>query len=81
MPAPRRIDEFLALAYWSEQKLPTIVVRLFNTVGPRQTGRYGMVIPTFVEQALAEPPLTVYGDGTQSRCFGHVGDVVGALSG
>ncbi|PWT93007.1 MAG: nucleoside-diphosphate sugar epimerase, partial [Blastocatellia bacterium] len=58
---------------------PTIVVRLFNTVGPRQTGQYGMVIPTFVKQALAGRPITVYGDGTQSRCFGYVGDVVGAL--
>ncbi|HKE58281.1 MAG TPA: GDP-mannose 4,6-dehydratase, partial [Pyrinomonadaceae bacterium] len=71
--------EFLALAYWREKKLPTIVVRLFNTVGPRQTGQYGMVIPTFVKQALAGRPITVYGDGKQSRCFGYVGDVVGAL--
>lgn len=75
----KAIDEFLALAYWREKKLPTIVVRLFNTVGPRQTGQYGMVIPTFVKQALAGRPITVYGDGTQSRCFGYVGDVVGAL--
>jgi UDP-glucose 4-epimerase len=75
----KAIDEFLALAYWREKKLPTIVVRLFNTVGPRQTGQYGMVIPTFVRQALAGRPITVYGDGTQSRCFGYVGDVVGAL--
>jgi UDP-glucose 4-epimerase len=75
----KAIDEFLALAYWRERKLPTIVVRLFNTVGPRQTGQYGMVIPTFVRQALAGRPLTVYGDGKQTRCFGYVGDVVGAL--
>jgi nucleoside-diphosphate-sugar epimerase len=75
----KAIDEFLALAYWREKKLPTIVVRLFNTVGPRQTGQYGMVIPTFVKQALSERPITVYGDGKQSRCFCHVGDVVGAL--
>ena len=75
----KAIDEFLALAYWREKKLPTIVVRLFNTVGPRQTGQYGMVIPTFVKQALANRPITVYGDGKQSRCFCYVGDVVGAL--
>lgn len=75
----KAIDEFLALAYWREKKLPTIVVRLFNTVGPRQTGQYGMVIPTFVKQALSGRPITVYGDGNQSRCFGYVGDVVGAL--
>jgi len=75
----KAIDEFLALAYWREKKLPTIVVRLFNTVGPRQTGQYGMVIPTFVKQALSERPITVFGDGKQSRCFCYVGDVVGAL--
>jgi len=75
----KAIDEFLALAYWREKKLPTTVVRLFNTVGPRQTGRYGMVIPTFVKQSLAGRPLTVYGNGNQTRCFGYVGDVVGAL--
>jgi UDP-glucose 4-epimerase len=75
----KAIDEFLALAYWREKKLPTIVVRLFNTVGPRQTGQYGMVIPTFVKQALAGRPITVYGDGLQTRCFGYVGDIVGAL--
>jgi UDP-glucose 4-epimerase len=75
----KAIDEFLALAYWREKKLPTIVVRLFNTVGPRQTGQYGMVIPTFVRQALAGRPITVYGNGKQTRCFGYVGDVVGAL--
>jgi UDP-glucose 4-epimerase len=73
------IDEFLALAYWKEKKLPVIVVRLFNTVGPRQTGQYGMVLPTFVRQALAGHPLTVFGDGAQSRSFTYVGDVVGAL--
>src|SRR4051812_6197863 len=75
----KAIDEFLALAYWREKKLPAVVVRLFNTVGPRQTGQYGMVIPTFVKQALAGRPLTVHGDGTQTRCFGYVGDVVKAL--
>ena len=75
----KAIDEFLALAYWREKKLPTIIVRLFNTVGPRQTGQYGMVIPTFVRQALAGRPVTVYGTGEQTRCFGYVGDVVGAL--
>jgi UDP-glucose 4-epimerase len=75
----KAIDEFLALAYWREKKLPTIIVRLFNTVGPRQTGQYGMVIPTFVKQALAGRPITVYGNGEQTRCFGYVGDVVGAL--
>jgi UDP-glucose 4-epimerase len=75
----KAIDEFLAIAYWREKKLPTVVVRLFNTVGPRQTGQYGMVIPTFVKQALSGRPITVYGDGTQTRCFGYVGDVVKAL--
>ena len=73
------LDEFLALAYWKERKLPVVIARLFNTVGPRQTGQYGMVIPTFVKQALAGRPITVYGNGKQSRCFGYVGDVVGAL--
>jgi UDP-glucose 4-epimerase len=77
----KAIDEFLALAYWREKKLPTVVVRLFNTVGPRQSGQYGMVLPTFVKQALHDRPLTVFGDGTQSRCFCFVGDVVGALMG
>ena len=75
----KAIDEFLALAYWKEKKLPVIIVRLFNTVGPRQTGQYGMVIPNFVRQALAGEPITVFGDGTQSRSFTYVGDVVGAL--
>jgi UDP-glucose 4-epimerase len=73
------IDEFLALAYWKEKRLPVVVVRLFNTVGPRQTGQYGMVLPTFVHQALAGEPITVFGDGTQSRSFTFVGDVVDAL--
>lgn len=77
----KAIDEFLALAYWKEKKLPVVVVRLFNTVGPRQTGQYGMVVPTFVRQGLAGHPITVYGDGKQSRCFTHVADVVRALSG
>ena len=76
----KAIDEFLALAYWKEKGLPTVIGRMFNTVGPRQTGRYGMVVPNFVRQALAGQPLTVYGDGTQSRCFGHVHDVVRALA-
>jgi len=75
----KAIDEFLALAYWREKKLPTVIVRLFNTVGPRQTGQYGMVIPTFVRQALAGRPVTVYGTGEQTRCFGFVKDVIGAL--
>jgi UDP-glucose 4-epimerase len=75
----KMIDEFLALAYWKERRLPVIVVRLFNTVGPRQTGQYGMVIPNFVRQALAGKPITVFGDGTQSRSFTYVGDVVRAM--
>jgi UDP-glucose 4-epimerase len=77
----KAIDEFLALAYWKEKKLPTTVVRLFNTVGPRQTGQYGMVIPNFVQQALANKDITVFGDGKQSRCFTHVADVVQGLIG
>jgi UDP-glucose 4-epimerase len=76
----KAIDEFLALAYWHEKKLPVVIARLFNTVGPRQTGRYGMVLPTFAQQALSDQPITVFGDGTQSRCFAHVSDVVKALS-
>jgi UDP-glucose 4-epimerase len=76
----KALDEFLALAYWREQKLPVVIVRLFNTVGPRQTGRYGMVVPTFVQQALAAEPITVFGDGTQTRCFTDVSDVVWALT-
>jgi len=75
----KAIDEFLALAYYKEKRLPLFVCRLFNTVGPRQTGRYGMVVPNFVKQALLGHPLTVFGDGTQSRCFTYVADVVGAL--
>ena len=75
------LDEFLALAYWKERKLPVIIARLFNTVGPRQTGQYGMVLPTFVRQALAGHPITVFGDGRQSRSFTYVGDVVDALLG
>ena len=76
----KAIDEFLAMAYWRERELPILVARLFNTVGPRQTGRYGMVVPRLVGQALAGEPLTVYGDGTQTRCFCHVADVVQALA-
>jgi nucleoside-diphosphate-sugar epimerase len=75
----KAIDEFLALAYWKEKKLPVIVVRFFNTVGPRQTGQYGMVIPNLVRQALAGEPITVFGDGEQTRAFTHVADVVDAL--
>jgi UDP-glucose 4-epimerase len=75
----KMIDEFLALAYWKERKLPVIIVRLFNTVGPRQTGQYGMVVPNFVRQALTGAPITVFGDGTQSRSFTYVGDVVKAM--
>jgi UDP-glucose 4-epimerase len=75
----KAIDEFLALSYWKERKLPVIIARLFNTVGPRQVGRYGMVLPRFIQQALSGGPLTVYGDGKQSRCFCSVGDVVRAL--
>jgi UDP-glucose 4-epimerase len=77
----KMLDESLALAYWKERKQPTVVVRMFNTVGPRQTGRYGMVLPTFVRQALANRTMTVYGDGTQRRCFCDVEDVVAALVG
>ena len=73
------IDEFLALAYWKERRLPVVIVRLFNTVGPRQTGQYGMVLPNFVRQALSGEPIRVFGDGTQSRSFTYVGDVVDAL--
>ncbi len=75
----KALDEFLALAYWREKKLPVVIARLFNTCGPRQTGRYGMVLPRFVKQALSGRPITVYGDGTQTRCFTYVTDVVGAL--
>jgi UDP-glucose 4-epimerase len=75
----KAIDEFLALAYYKEKKLPVIIVRFFNTVGPRQTGQYGMVLPSFVRQALANEPITVFGDGTQSRSFTYIADVVGCL--
>lgn len=75
----KAIDEFLAIAYWKEKKVPTVIARLFNTVGPRQTGQYGMVVPNFVRQALDGNEITVYGDGSQSRCFTHVSDVVGGL--
>ncbi|MDX2044253.1 MAG: GDP-mannose 4,6-dehydratase [Acidobacteriota bacterium] len=75
----KAIDEFLAIAYWKEKQVPTVIARLFNTVGPRQTGQYGMVVPNFVRQALGGKEITVYGDGSQSRCFTHVSDVVGAL--
>ena len=77
--ASKAIDEYLALAYWHEKRHPVVIARLFNTVGPRQTGRYGMVVPRFVRQALLGEPLTVYGTGKQSRCFGFVGDIVPAL--
>jgi UDP-glucose 4-epimerase len=76
----KALDEFLALAYWHQVRLPVVLTRLFNTVGPRQTGRYGMVVPRFVRQALRGEPITVYGSGTQTRCFCHVRDVVGALT-
>jgi UDP-glucose 4-epimerase len=77
----KAIDEFLAMAYWRERGLPVMIVRLFNTVGPRQTGHYGMVVPRLVRQALRGEPLTVYGHGEQTRCFCHVSDVVRALAG
>src|SRR5579863_10165996 len=77
--ASKALDEFLALAYWRERKVPVIVVRLFNTVGPRQTGRYGMVLPNFVSAALDGKPIAVYGTGKQSRCFCDVRDTVEAL--
>ena len=76
----KTLDEFLALAHWKETRLPVVVVRLFNTVGPRQTGQYGMVVPRFVQSAIKGEPIHVHGDGTQSRCFGHVADVVEGLS-
>lgn len=77
--ASKMIDEFLALAYYREKGLPVVIFRLFNTIGPRQSGRYGMVVPRFIQQALEGKPLTVYGDGTQSRCFLHVKDAVRAM--
>jgi len=76
----KALDEFLALAFWNEKKVPVTILRLFNTVGPRQVGHYGMVLPRFVAQALAGEPMTVHGDGTQTRCFCHVADVVKALA-
>jgi UDP-glucose 4-epimerase len=76
----KALDEFLALAHWYESRLPVVIARLFNTVGPRQTGQYGMVVPTFVRQALRGEPITVYGDGDQSRCFCHVQDIVRGLA-
>src|SRR5580704_13312013 len=76
----KAIDEILAYTYWREKGLPTVIVRLFNTVGPRQTGAYGMVIPRFVAQALRHEPITVYGDGTQTRCFCYVGEIVTAFT-
>ena len=76
----KTLDEFLALAHWKETRLPVVVVRLFNTVGPRQTGQYGMVVPNFVKAALKNEPINVHGDGTQARCFGHVHDVVEGLT-
>lgn len=75
----KALDEFLAMAYWHHSRMPVVIVRLFNTVGPRQSGQYGMVLPRFVQQALKDEPLTVYGDGSQTRCFCHVKDAVGAL--
>jgi UDP-glucose 4-epimerase len=77
--ASKALDEFLALAYWKEKRVPVIVGRFFNTIGPRQTGRYGMVVPNFVRQALAGEPVTVFGNGKQSRCFCYVGDLVAAV--
>jgi len=77
--ASKIIDEFLALAYYKERRLPVIIIRLFNTVGPRQTGRYGMVVPRFVQQALSGEPITVFGDGEQTRTFTHVKDATGAI--
>jgi UDP-glucose 4-epimerase len=75
----KAVDEFLALSYCKEKRLPVVIVRIFNTVGPRQVGDYGMVVPRFVEQALSGGPITVYGSGRQTRCFAYVDDVVGAL--
>jgi UDP-glucose 4-epimerase len=75
----KTLDEFLALAHWKETRLPVVVVRLFNTVGPRQTGQYGMVVPRFVHSAMKNEPIYIHGSGEQSRCFGHVSDVVDGL--
>ncbi|MCI0380094.1 MAG: GDP-mannose 4,6-dehydratase [Gemmataceae bacterium] len=77
----KTLDEFLAQAYWRENRLPVVIARLFNTVGPRQTGRYGMVVPNFVRAALCGEPILVHGDGSQSRCFAHVADVVDGMIG
>lgn len=77
----KALDEFLALAYFHEKKLPVVIARLFNTIGPRQTGQYGMVVPSFVQQALLGHPITVYGDGNQTRSFTDISDIVGALIG
>jgi UDP-glucose 4-epimerase len=77
----KALDEFLAIAYWKERRVPTVIARLFNTVGPRQIGRYGMVVPSLVVQALTGSDITVFGDGAQSRCFTHVSDTVDALVG
>jgi len=76
----KALDEFLALAYWREKKLPVIIVRFFNTCGARQTGRYGMVVPRFIKQALSGDPVTIFGDGKQSRCFTDVRDTITALT-
>jgi len=76
----KTLDEFLAIAHWKETRLPVVVVRLFNTVGPRQTGQYGMVVPNFIKSAIRNEPLIVHGDGSQSRCFGHVLDIVEGLT-
>lgn len=75
----KALDEFLGLAYFFEKKMPVVIVRLFNTIGPRQTGRYGMVVPRFINQALSGKPVTIYGDGKQTRCFTYVSDVIEAL--
>lgn len=75
----KELDEFLALAHWKETQLPVVVIRLFNTVGPRQTGQYGMVVPNFIKAALQNKPIPIHGDGNQSRCFGHVSDIVEGL--
>ena len=75
----KAIDEFLAVAYWKEKKVPTVIARLFNVVGPRQTGRYGMVIPSLIKQALSGRDMTVHGDGTQTRCFTYISDAIAAL--
>lgn len=75
----KELDEFLALAHWKETRLPVVVIRLFNTVGPRQTGQYGMVVPNFIKAALQNEPIPIHGDGNQARCFGHVLDVVEGL--